>query len=697
MSSHDAWRAAMRRRLTAVGAVVLLLIGVSTGVWAATGRTLLNVNQASDARPNSCATQEIFLGARGSGETDALGPTVQTVYRDLKLRTTDRGIALATDWAEYPAVSVPDALTAGILAVGKSAEYDNSYHQGVSVLETALLHWSYTCPGARFVLAGYSQGADVVAGTLGDLNPERPAEAAIIDKIDAVALIADPGYNPTDTGIDALSGRLHGGLLRLIPSDHHGLRHLPGWAAPRVRSWCATSDPVCDLDLTRYASCAPFALSLSMTPALAACLKNEVGRDIGVHTSYPTTPYVIDAANWLADHVGQPGGQQGSPPAGTVKAPTGPTTGPPCEKLLSDVTVPDGSTLRPNEQVTKTWMLANCGSAAWNATTASLVSGSGAPASFLVPATPPGSSAYVSLPFTAPAANGHYRWTYRLGNAAGAAHGTFWLDFNVAGQPAPAGPAAPESRSCTAFVSDVSVPDGTTVSPGQDLTKSWRLRNCGTTDWSGLHATRVDGSFGPVQFTVPITKPGSTTTVSTEVTAPTTPGHYRTTYRLVDYAGTLAAHSFWVDVNVQGPEPQVSNSPAPASNRYGVTSYDRLASGASHSEWYQAWQDFTAASSALTRLQINVGDTRWAPGPIGVTTTIRLCLDSACNQQLGAWRAQINNYGTTTTEIGDFHVTQGTTYYLRYDRPDTAHSWAVYYWGPGTYNNLSAAVYGYNP
>jgi hypothetical protein len=136
--------------------------------------------------------------------------------------------------------------------------------------------------------------------------------------------------------------------------------------------------------------------------------------------------------------------------------------------------------------------------------------------------------------------------------------------------------------------------------------------------------------------------------------------------------------------------------PPPPANRYATASYDRLAAGAAHAEWYQAWQDFSAATNTITRLAVNVGDTRWAPGPIPVNTSLRLCRDAACTQQLGAWSAQINNYGATVVDIGDFAVQKGATYYLRYDRPDSAHSWAVYFWGPGTYNNLSVSIYGYS-
>ena len=143
------------------------------------------------------------------------------------------------------------------------------------------------------------------------------------------------------------------------------------------------------------------------------------------------------------------------------------------------------------------------------------------------------------------------------------------------------------------------------------------------------------------------------------------------------------------------PTPPPAPPQAPT-DRFAVASYDRLAAGASHAEWYQAWQDFTAKSNTLTRLAINVGDPRWAAGPIPVMTKLRLCRDSGCTQQVGEWSAQIVNYGTTAVDIGDVPVKPGAVYYLRYDRPDSAHSWAVYFWGPGQYDNLSVSIYGYN-
>ena len=65
----------------------------------------------------------------------------------------------------------------------------------------------------------------------------------------------------------------------------------------------------------------------------------------------------------------------------------------------------------------------------------------------------------------------------------------------------PAGQAS--AADCATFVADLNYPDGSPVDPGQTITKGWRLRNCGATNWVNYRAVRVGGSYGPVSFDVP--------------------------------------------------------------------------------------------------------------------------------------------------------------------------------------------------
>ncbi|HET6846235.1 MAG TPA: NBR1-Ig-like domain-containing protein, partial [Anaerolineales bacterium] len=49
-------------------------------------------------------------------------------------------------------------------------------------------------------------------------------------------------------------------------------------------------------------------------------------------------------------------------------------------------------------------------------------------------------------------------------------------------------PGAGPLCNAAAFVRDVSIPDGTTVQPGADFTKTWRLSNVGTCTWTTAYA-----------------------------------------------------------------------------------------------------------------------------------------------------------------------------------------------------------------
>lgn len=84
------------------------------------------------------------------------------------------------------------------------------------------------------------------------------------------------------------------------------------------------------------------------------------------------------------------------------------------------------------------------------------------------------------------------------------------------------------------FVSDVSVPDDTQMTPGQTFVKTWRVKNDGTCTWGptgyALHAlTFTGGDKMGAPDVVPLTQvvnPGDTVDVSVPLTAPATPGTY---------------------------------------------------------------------------------------------------------------------------------------------------------------------------
>ena len=100
----------------------------------------------------------------------------------------------------------------------------------------------------------------------------------------------------------------------------------------------------------------------------------------------------------------------------------------------------------------------------------------------------------------------------------------------------------PVVRECASFVADVTIADGTYVAPGTTFTKTWRIRNCGTTTWntnyklvfsSGTQMTNLSSVKLP--YTV---MPGQTVDISIQMTAPQGSGSYKSSWMLMNDKGS---------------------------------------------------------------------------------------------------------------------------------------------------------------
>jgi hypothetical protein len=132
------------------------------------------------------------------------------------------------------------------------------------------------------------------------------------------------------------------------------------------------------------------------------------------------------------------------------------------------------------------------------------------------------------------------------------------------GTPATITPRPPVARcDAAAFVKDVSIPDGTTLSRNTAFTKTWRLQNVGTCSWSSAYRlvfVSGDAMSGPSSAALPgNVGPGGVVDVSVNLTSPGTDGHYRGYWKLRNASNALfgiggdADTAFWVDVNIKGP------------------------------------------------------------------------------------------------------------------------------------------------
>jgi len=134
------------------------------------------------------------------------------------------------------------------------------------------------------------------------------------------------------------------------------------------------------------------------------------------------------------------------------------------------------------------------------------------------------------------------------------------------------------------FVTDVSVPDDTSIGAGTTFVKTWRLKNNGSCTWtSGYSMVFYNGDAMSGPASAPITNgtvpPGSTIDISVTLIAPTTPGTYRGNWRLRNAGGALfgigesANESFWVQIK------SAASTPTPSPTSSYALSFDFIAKG----------------------------------------------------------------------------------------------------------------------
>jgi Cutinase/PKD domain len=210
-----------------VGAVSLVL---SVAVLA-----LLTLGPPASARA-ACPPYEV-IGARGSGQNDPdllkqtqdMGPEVHDFYVSLRVLIgsgTVKGYGV-----HYPAVNVvsPTGLAA-LLHLGGG--YTDSVRAGANdVLARIKARHARCGDHTRFVLAGYSQGAQVMGDVL--------KHAGILKRVAAVALFGDPYFNA-----DSWSAR--GGF---DSSEYGVFGPRPEWPSSlygRVFSYCHWHDIICN-------------------------------------------------------------------------------------------------------------------------------------------------------------------------------------------------------------------------------------------------------------------------------------------------------------------------------------------------------------------------------------------------------------------------------------------------------------------
>jgi next-to-BRCA1 protein 1 len=112
-----------------------------------------------------------------------------------------------------------------------------------------------------------------------------------------------------------------------------------------------------------------------------------------------------------------------------------------------------------------------------------------------------------------------------------------------------------DSLSIDPTTVDVNIPDGTTMTPGQDFIKTWRVKNNGSCPWGAGYelvyagyANQMSGQFQPLEEVV---QPGQETELSVQFQAPDEAGEYVSAWQMSNPAGQPFEEIIYVKIVVQ--------------------------------------------------------------------------------------------------------------------------------------------------
>ena len=129
----------------------------------------------------------------------------------------------------------------------------------------------------------------------------------------------------------------------------------------------------------------------------------------------------------------------------------------------------------------------------------------------------------------------------------------------------------PSSCDKVQFLADVTVPDGTTFTPGKTFDKTWSLKNVGNCTWTKSYSLVYysgDKMGGPDALTFPQSvAPGQSVKITVSLTAPNAAGSYRGYWMFKNANGALfgigplANKPWWVDIKVSGSSGGTTGTP----------------------------------------------------------------------------------------------------------------------------------------
>jgi hypothetical protein len=104
------------------------------------------------------------------------------------------------------------------------------------------------------------------------------------------------------------------------------------------------------------------------------------------------------------------------------------------------------------------------------------------------------------------------------------------------------------------YLEDITIPDGTIVSPGSALDKQWRVQNNGTCNWDGRYRVRLisgEAMGAASEQALYPARPGMEAIVRILFTAPLEAGAYFSEWQAYDPQGEAFGETFFIKVTVQ--------------------------------------------------------------------------------------------------------------------------------------------------
>ena len=117
-----------------------------------------------------------------------------------------------------------------------------------------------------------------------------------------------------------------------------------------------------------------------------------------------------------------------------------------------------------------------------------------------------------------------------------------------------------DCENVLSFDKDITIPDGTEVTPGQTLDKRWQVRNNGTCDWTDQYTVRLisgEALGAPESQGLFPARSGSMAIIGMALTAPLTEGTYRSAWQAYTPDGEAFGDPFYIEISV------ISNQPTP--------------------------------------------------------------------------------------------------------------------------------------